>query len=132
MDKIIIDSQPLIAMLNQEKNYNEIKDFFIKLQKDNVSMYVTAINYGELYYITLRNKGKERADALYGFLTSIPIQIIPADETIAREAAIYKAFKKLSYADCFAAALAKTMDAPVLTGDPEFKEVEKEVKIIWI
>jgi predicted nucleic acid-binding protein len=47
-------------------------------------------------------------------------------------AAILKAHKKMSYADCFAAALAKLKKAELVTGDKEFKEVEKEVKILWI
>jgi len=34
-----------------------------------------------------------------------------------------KASKKMAYADCFAAALAKLRNVEVVTGDPEFKEV---------
>jgi hypothetical protein len=47
-------------------------------------------------------------------------------------AAKYKAFKKMPYAGCFAAALAKSEKAALLTGDPEFKEVEKEIRIVWL
>lgn len=38
----------------------------------------------------------------------------------------------MAYADCFAAALARTRNAELVTGDPEFKEVEGEVKIAWL
>jgi hypothetical protein len=38
----------------------------------------------------------------------------------------------MSYVDCFAAALAKLEKAELVSGDNEFKEVEKEVKILWI
>jgi len=38
----------------------------------------------------------------------------------------------LAYADCFAAALAKIKNAESLTGDLEFKAVEKEIKINWL
>jgi predicted nucleic acid-binding protein len=38
----------------------------------------------------------------------------------------------MSLADCFAAALAIERKAEVYTGDPEFREVEKEVRIVWI
>ena len=40
--------------------------------------------------------------------------------------------KKMSYADCFAAALAKLRSAELITGDPEFKAVEGEIKIGWL
>jgi predicted nucleic acid-binding protein len=35
-------------------------------------------------------------------------------------------------ADCFAAALAKMKNATLLTGNPEFKPLEKEIKIGWL
>jgi predicted nucleic acid-binding protein len=38
----------------------------------------------------------------------------------------------ISCADCFAAALAKTRKAELVTGVPEFKQVEGEIKIGWL
>jgi predicted nucleic acid-binding protein len=38
----------------------------------------------------------------------------------------------LSYADCFAAALAKISNCELLTGDPEFKSIEKEINVHWL
>jgi predicted nucleic acid-binding protein len=38
----------------------------------------------------------------------------------------------MSLADCFAAALAKQRKAELYTGDPEFRAVETDLKIIWI
>lgn len=37
-----------------------------------------------------------------------------------------------SLADAFAAALAKGMNAELVTGDPEFKPLEKELRIHWL
>jgi predicted nucleic acid-binding protein len=48
------------------------------------------------------------------------------DLELIRQAAIFKATKKMSYADCFAAALAKTRSAELVTPDSEFKVVEAE------
>ena len=48
------------------------------------------------------------------------------------QAARYKAFHRISYADAFAAALARIRQAHLVTGDREFKHVEREVKITWI
>jgi len=49
-----------------------------------------------------------------------------------RQAAIYKATYRVAYADAFAAALAKERRAELVTGDPEFKPLEKEIKINWL
>jgi predicted nucleic acid-binding protein len=47
-------------------------------------------------------------------------------------AAQFKVKGKMSFADCFAAALAKENKADLVTGDQEFKQVEGEVKIHWM
>jgi predicted nucleic acid-binding protein len=38
----------------------------------------------------------------------------------------------MSYADCFAAALAKSRKAELVTGDKEFKQVESEITVRWL
>ena len=54
------------------------------------------------------------------------------DRAKGRMAADFKTRFKLSLADSFAAALAKEKKAELVTGDPEFKPLEKEIKIIWL
>lgn len=63
---------------------------------------------------------------------TLPIRIIPVDLELTRQAAEFKSTKRMSYADCFAAATAKRYRAELVTGDSEFKQVEKEIKILWI
>ena len=55
-----------------------------------------------------------------------------AARTLADTAAVFKARFKISLADAFAAALAKEKKAELVTGDPEFKALEKEIKITWL
>jgi predicted nucleic acid-binding protein len=47
-------------------------------------------------------------------------------------AARFKVAGGISYADCFAAALAKSKDAPLVTGDREFEQLKNEIEIIWV
>ena len=55
-----------------------------------------------------------------------------ADWENTRQAAQFKTPGNISYADCFAAALAKRMDAEVVTGDKGFAVLEGQVGIIWL
>ncbi len=45
---------------------------------------------------------------------------------------ISKRASQMSLADAFAAALAKEDKAELVTGDAEFKALEKEIKIHWL
>jgi predicted nucleic acid-binding protein len=47
-------------------------------------------------------------------------------------AARLKARGNISYSDCFAAALGQLKQSTVITGDPEFKRVENQVKVRWL
>jgi hypothetical protein len=38
----------------------------------------------------------------------------------------------MAYADCFAAALGSQLKAVVVTGDPEFEKLSKEISIQWV
>jgi predicted nucleic acid-binding protein len=93
---------------------------------------LSVVNWGEVRYITLREAGKERADQVAHLISTLPIEIVPADLELAKQAAEFKATKNMSYSDCFAAALAKQRRAELVTGDKEFKQVEEDVKILWI
>jgi predicted nucleic acid-binding protein len=58
--------------------------------------------------------------------------IVPADQEWSELASELKVVKKMSLADCFAAALAKREKAEIYTGDLELKTAEREIKIVWL
>jgi predicted nucleic acid-binding protein len=65
-------------------------------------------------------------------LLGLPIDIVPVDQELAEVAGEIKATKKMSLADCFAAALAKQQKGEIYTGDPEFRAIANDIKIIWL
>jgi len=44
----------------------------------------------------------------------------------------FKAAPQDVLADAFAAALARLKKAQLVTGDPEFKAVERQIKVMWL
>jgi predicted nucleic acid-binding protein len=62
-------------------------------------------------------------------LSTLPIQFVPVDMGLAKKTAELKAHKKMSYADCFAAALARFRNEELVTGNKEFKQVEGDAPI---
>ncbi|PYV85467.1 MAG: PIN domain nuclease, partial [Acidobacteria bacterium] len=76
--------------------------------------------------------GEEMAELYRSTLEKYPINIVEPDKELTLQAARYKAFHKMSYADAFAAALAKLRKGELVTGDKEFKALEKEIRVFWI
>ena len=128
----VLDSYSLIAYLENEDGADRMIELFRVARDSGKTLLLSVVNWGEVYYITLREAGRERAEAVAQLISTLPIQIILADLELTKQAAEFKAFKKMSYGDCFAAALAKLRKAELVTGDREFKQVEGEIRIHWI
>jgi predicted nucleic acid-binding protein len=65
-------------------------------------------------------------------LRQLGIGFTDADWDLTHQAAGFKSKHKMSFADCFAAALAKQKKAHLITGDQEFKQVEPDVMVHWL
>ena len=130
----VLDSWALIAFFEDEPAAEQVEKLLSQAADEKHQLLLCAVNWGEIYYNTLREVSLEAAEQKAQEIASLPIDLIGVsdDLTLARQAAIFKATRKLAYADCFAAALAKLRNAELVTGDPEFKEVEKEIKINWL
>lgn len=128
----VLDSFSLIAYLEGEQGAERMVEVFRAARDSSRDLLLSVVNWGEVYYITLREAGRERAEQAAHVISTLPIQVIPVDLELTKVAAEFKANKKMSYADCFAAALAKMRRAELVTGDGDFKMVEGEVKILWI
>jgi predicted nucleic acid-binding protein len=128
----VLDAYSLIAYLEGEEGKETVMEVFRSARDSGKDLLLSVINWGEVFYITLREEGQKRADEVTHLVSTLPVQIVPADLELARQAAQFKATKKMSFADCFAAALAKLNKAELVTGDKEFKQVEGEVKVLWI
>jgi predicted nucleic acid-binding protein len=128
----VLDSYSLIAYFEGEAGTDKMIEIFRLARDSGRLLLLSVVNWGEIFYITLREAGRERAEHVTHLISSLPIQIISADLDLTKQAAEFKATRKMSYADCFAAALAKLRKAELVTGDKEFKQIENEVKIQWL
>ena len=130
----VLDSWALIAFFEDEPAAEEVEKILQRAADEKHKVLMSVDNWGEIYYNTMREVSQEAAEQKVRDIAALPIEIVGVGEdlALARQAAIFKATHKMSYADCFAAALAKEKKAELVTGDPEFKEVEKEIKINWL
>ena len=132
MKHYVFDSFAMIAFFENEPGADLVEQVLQTIFSKHALGWMSVVNWGELYYCTCREQGPEMADRVLLQLSSYPIEIVPADQAMTLEAARLKARYRLAYADCFAAALAARKRALLITGDPEFALLEKEVKILWL
>jgi predicted nucleic acid-binding protein len=130
----VLDSWALIAFFEDEPVADTVEELIHRAALDRHKLLMSVINWGEIYYNTMRETSQSEAEARIKEIASLPIEIVGVgdDLKMTRQAAIYKASYRVAYADAFAAALAKERRAELVTGDPEFKPLEKEIKINWL
>jgi predicted nucleic acid-binding protein len=130
--KYVFDSYAMFAYLEGEQGAKTVAEILKEALNDKAEILMSVINWGEIYYIVLRELGEKTAKLYLQTIERYPIKIIAAENEITLKAAKIKAFNKLSYADAFAAALSIENKAKLVTGDKEFKSLEGKTKIIWI
>lgn len=128
----VLDSYSVIAYLENEPGAEKVSDLIKQARDKDRLLLLSVVNWGEVYYIARRAEGQEAADRAMQSLDTLPIELVDVDRDLARIAAEFKSTRKMSYADCFAAALAKSKKADLVTGDKEFKEIESDIKIHWL
>jgi predicted nucleic acid-binding protein len=129
---IVLDSWAVMAYLEDESTAEKVAEIIADAHEEKIPLLMSVVNAGEVWYILAREVSVAEADASVRQLRQLGIEFINADWDLAREAGGFKAKHKMSFADCFAAALAKQRKAHLVTGDQEFKQVEADVIINWL
>jgi uncharacterized protein len=125
-----------MVLFNDEPGAEEMEKILLKAESGTPKLLMSVVNWGEIYYSIYRGASPEMADSKAHEIAGMQMELVPVDARdleLVRQAAVFKATKKMSYADCFAAALAKTRNAELVTGDPEFRVIEGQLnKIRWL
>ena len=124
---MVLDAHALMVLFYDEPGAEEVEKILLKAESGNPTLLMSVVNWGEIYYSILRGASQEIADSKSHEIAGMQIEIVPVDARdleLVRQAAVFKATRKMSYADCFAAALAKIKKDKLVTGDREFNVVE--------
>jgi len=80
----------------------------------------------------LREQDNKKAALFETNFEKLPVELIYTDRSLLKKASVHKAHNPLSYADCIAAATTDTHKCILVTGDREFKRLEKDLGIEWL
>ena len=129
----VLDSFALIAYFRDEPGAETMESLLVTAGKKDSPLHMTDVNYAEVKCSIVMKDGAEAWAEAAKILQGLPIDFHSTTRALADAAADFKArFVTISLADAFAAALAKEKKAEIVTGDPEFKPLEKEIKIAWL
>ncbi len=128
----VLDSFALIAYFRDEAGADKVEKLLHKAATQHQPLHMTEVNYAEVQHIIIRKNGLAGWETAAASLVSLPIAFHPITRELADIAARFKAAHRISLADAFAAALARHRKCELVTGDPEFKTMGSELKIVWL
>jgi len=129
---VVLDAWALLAYLDGEPAAQHVRQVLRSARRKQAVVLLSLIAYGECLYVIEREQGFHQAQRAVGIIDQLALRVMPADRPLLFEAAHVKARYPVSYADAFSVALARQNHGRVMTGDPEFKVVESEVRVHWL
>ena len=135
MAQFIIDTWPVLEWLQDKAPAAQKFEQFVDAEiRAGSRLFMSRINYGEVTYSLSKPRFMGKGLVLLPLLRRLPLELLSVDDALIDEAATLKAKFPISYADAFAAAQAIRLNAPLVTGDKEFLELERAsmLRVIWL
>lgn len=121
---IVLDTWALLALLNDEPAASRVERAWL-----DEKPVMCSVNLGEALYILIRAHGEDPARRAVDRARA-ELTVLDPNWNLVAEAARAKADGGLSYADCFALATARQVEAPLWTGDPELIEFASPDEVV--
>ena len=128
----VLDTSAIFTLTDQEAGADEVENILNTARADECQIEICSISLMELFYMTLRELGEDKAVQLVALVKSWPITWVYPDEKLLLQAARLKAFYRLSLADALIAAVAKLPDATLVHKDPEFESLSAQVSLLTL
>jgi ribonuclease VapC len=122
----VLDASALLALLWAEPGALAVRSVLERAERDAAPCPMSTVNWGEVLYKVSQRAGPAAVPPLVEKLDGMPIVLVDVDRDLTVRAAMLKATRGLGHADALCAALALTLDAPVLTCDSDFDSLESE------
>lgn len=106
MRRIVLDASAILVLFHDSRGAETVQQLIISALRGETQLFMSVINWGEVYYSTWRASVEAVAEILLAKFSRLPIEIEDATWTATKQAAEYKANYALPYADCFVASLA--------------------------
>src|SRR5437879_7999933 len=97
---IVLDSWATIAYLEDEAAAEKVADIIADAHEQEIPLFMSVVNAGEVWYIVARQTSAVEADASIKQLRDLGIDFVDADWDLAKNAGYFKSRNKMSFADC--------------------------------
>ena len=132
MKTYVFDASALFAFLQQKPGAHKVNELLKDAMRGRAVIFMSAVNYGEVYGGIFREHGPDRARATISAVHPLPISLVDVTPQRALQAAEIKVTYKLYYLASFVVALALEQKGTLVTSDSDFHRLGQSVPIVWL
>jgi len=125
----VLDANALVRLFRNQAGAAKIQELLIQTDKKLVSLQISNVNLAEVLYVYARYSTLDEARKAIRKVQGL-VEFVSPDIEQALAAAELRYRYKLGLADCFAAELAMRTGATLVTADPEFAKLGKQLKVL--
>jgi predicted nucleic acid-binding protein len=130
-----LDACALLAFVNKEAGFDNIDRLMEEAEDENILLIMNQINLFEVYYTTVKTRGKGTADGVLQLVQRHPITVIHGlTYNVMEEAARMRMTYNTSMGDSVAAAESIVGNGTLVTSDhKDFGKVEEagKIRVLW-
>ena len=126
----VLDAWALLALLqSEEPAASRVRQLLLEGDRQQATLLLSIVNLGEVYYRVGWRSDRATAIDTVNDIRRLSLTIMPVSDEMVFAAADFKMAYAISYADAFAAALADRTGATLVSGDPEFDQLQSRIKL---
>jgi predicted nucleic acid-binding protein len=120
MDKIFVDSDIILDLIQERENYSDALQLFILIEENKVKGYVSPLIFANLFYILRKQESSKFALQVLTRLKAL-LQILTIDEKII-ELALSSGFKDFEDSVQYYVALEKNLEYLITRNKEDYKK----------
>jgi predicted nucleic acid-binding protein len=124
-----MDANALVRLYRNAPGADAVENLIRRAKSGRADLRISVVNLTEVSYILARYFTPERVAVCIQAARPV-VEPIGVDEQAALRAASLRTRYKLGLADCFAAELAIRTGATLVTADPEFAKLGRQLKVL--
>ncbi len=128
MSDYVLDTSALLTYIENEEGSAEIEILFNKALDGEIELFISVISCIEVFYISWQEQGEEVTNERLELINDLPRIQEELDERFTKIVGTIKATKTMLFADCCIAGSAKYKQATLVHKDPEYEQIEDEIK----
>jgi predicted nucleic acid-binding protein len=128
MSEYVFDTSAILTFIENEEGFETVESLLKKALYEDDKIFMSTVTAIEIFYISAQEQGKTIAEERLVLIENLPLIHEPLTSHLTKIIGEIKAVKAISFADCCIAGLAKNKKAILVHKDPEFEQLEDEIK----